>query len=184
MNPSASASLSRHSFTLSSCIHFFSSPHFPQPRQPPIGFPPIKNISVSIPSSFKVFATSASAVYVQPLFLALPLINNTFICWGYYFNLFYLTWNPEPEGRTFAKSRFYANLPVHLLYKTLTDGQPHTHALCKGVDFLESVKDALLVFLFDSDACIFDFNQHAVVFNVIGDDDSTRRGEFVCIGNK
>jgi hypothetical protein len=47
--------------------------------QPEIGFVPIQKNSVAIPSSFSVFATSFSAVKVQPFSWGLPLTRITFM---------------------------------------------------------------------------------------------------------
>ena len=60
-------------------VHRPVFPHIPQAMQPGTGCLPMLTISVSMPSTFRVLATSLNAVNVFPLALGLPLINNAFI---------------------------------------------------------------------------------------------------------
>ena len=62
MKPSYSPAIAVNSLTLSSKTHFPSLAQASQPVQPAIGFLPIQKKSVLIPSSFKAFAASLSAV--------------------------------------------------------------------------------------------------------------------------
>src|SRR5574344_917440 len=79
-NPSHSLTFSRKAFTVSSEFqHLKLCAHLPHPMQPIIALLPHQNSSVSIPAFSNSFATSISAVWVQPVLCWLPFTNNTFI---------------------------------------------------------------------------------------------------------
>lgn len=80
MMPSASANLGTHSFTASSNTHLPVSLQRLQAMQPRMALLPTCTSSHAMPAAANSSAAMASAVWMQPSLIGLPLIMSTFIC--------------------------------------------------------------------------------------------------------